>query len=271
MEWAAYEEVPAGGEKAGVEPASPAAVEEEEEEEDYIGPRAFKIDGELGPDAGPPMDGFDYLRRVRWEAKRVPKVVKSNIDPRQYDSRQTTFLTPPPDIAECPEALRPSPEWESTFLLNFDALRKDLAHRYEAMPKPKLAQPLPSIRDAQRWKQINLGIHRHGDERTLVTPTRPTMSVVMTLDIVSVRQLLEYHIRWAKKAKEVDEVHTQWLYALLSRLDKPIDADMASALRSLLRRLAEDRSRLESQQDQALPALNILITIIAKYFGQGGS
>jgi hypothetical protein len=27
----------------------------------------------------------------------------------------------------------------------------------------------------------------------------------------------------------------------------------------------------ESQQDQALPALNILITIIAKYFGQGGS
>lgn len=105
---------------------------------------------------------------------------------------------------------------------------------------------------------------------------------------VSVRQLLEYHIRWAKKAKEVDEVHTQWLYALLSRLDKPIDADMASALRSLLRRLAEDRCRLvrspscacacrsswpvqESQQDQALPALNILITIIAKYFGQGGS
>lgn len=66
MEWAAYEEVPAGGEKAGVEPASPAAVEEEEEEEDYIGPRAFKIDGELGPDAGPPMDGFDYLRRVRF-------------------------------------------------------------------------------------------------------------------------------------------------------------------------------------------------------------
>jgi hypothetical protein len=59
-----------------------------------------------------------------------------------------------------------------------------------------------------------------------------------------VRQLLEYHIRWAKKAKEVDEVHTQWLYALLSRLDKPIDADMASALRSLLRRLAEDRCRL---------------------------
>lgn len=90
------------------------------------------------------------------------------------------------------------------------------------MPKPKLAQPLPSIRvrtnkprplelgmsisveqqeretasnaktlnvllalqDAQRWKQINLGIHRHGDERTLVTPTRPTMSVLMNLDIV---------------------------------------------------------------------------------------
>lgn len=95
----------------------------------------------------------------------MPKVVKSNIDPRQYDryettdvvqktccscapgtdtllfphslthSRQTTFLTPPPDIAECPEALRPSPEWESTFLLNFDALRKVLHHpRHTAHP-----------------------------------------------------------------------------------------------------------------------------------------
>jgi len=73
MEWAAYEEVPAGGEEAGVEgPAPPAAVEEEEEEEDYIGPRAFKIDGELGPDAGPPMDGFDYLRRVRCLSQSLP-------------------------------------------------------------------------------------------------------------------------------------------------------------------------------------------------------
>lgn len=39
---------------------------EEEEDDDYIGPRAFRIDGEAGPEAGPPLDGFDYLRRVRW-------------------------------------------------------------------------------------------------------------------------------------------------------------------------------------------------------------
>jgi hypothetical protein len=84
------------------------------------------------------------------------------------------------------------------------------------MPKPKLAQPLPSIRvldshntkqkadgmtdgvcartrdvqDAQRWKQINLGIQRHGDERVAVTPTRPTMSVLMSLDIVRTPQLV---------------------------------------------------------------------------------
>jgi len=248
--------------------------EEEEEEDEYIGPRAFKIDGELGPEAGPPLDGFDYLRRVRWEAKRVPKVVRSNINPRHYDSLQTTFLTPPPDIAECPDALRPSTEWESTFLAGFEALRKDLAHRYQTQPKPPLAQPLPAIKDAQRWKQINLGISQRGSTTSQPArePARPTLSVIMNLDIVSVRQLLEYHLRWAKKAKEIDEVHAQWLYALMLRLDKPIDADMASGLRSLLRRLASDRARLaESPDDPALPALNILITIICKCFGQGGS
>ncbi len=221
------------------------------------------------------------------------------------------------------------------------------------MPKPKLAQPLPSIRVRPNLVRLSISVEQQNiDTASLTRPAGRTAveadqsghtstrrrahtghahsthhvgthesrhrtnadsllppvlmghtrwcSLERTHDTqVSVRQLLEYHIRWAKKAKEVDEVHTQWLYALLSRLDKPIDADMASALRSLLRRLAEDRCRLvrspscacacacacacrvvscrsswpmqESQQDQALPALNILITIIAKYFGQGGS
>ncbi len=166
------------------------------------------------------------------------------------------------------------------------------------MPKPKLAQPLPSIRVRPNLVRLSISVEQQNiDTASLTRPAGRTAveadqsghssprrrahtghahsthhvgahesrhrtnadsllppvlmghtrwcSLERTHDTqVSVRQLLEYHIRWAKKAKEVDEVHTQWLYALLSRLDKPIDADMASALRSLLRRLAEDRCRL---------------------------
>ena len=36
---------------------------------------------------GPPVDGMEYLRRVRWEAARCPAVVRADIDPRQFDRR----------------------------------------------------------------------------------------------------------------------------------------------------------------------------------------
>ncbi len=35
------------------------------DDEDSLIPRAFDVQGELGPEAGPPTNGFDYLRRVR--------------------------------------------------------------------------------------------------------------------------------------------------------------------------------------------------------------
>ncbi len=34
--------------------------------DDELLPRAFAVDGELPPEAGPPTSGEDYLRRVRY-------------------------------------------------------------------------------------------------------------------------------------------------------------------------------------------------------------
>jgi len=35
-------------------------------DEEELLPRAFAVAGELGPEAGPPTNGLDYLRRVRY-------------------------------------------------------------------------------------------------------------------------------------------------------------------------------------------------------------
>jgi len=45
-------------------------------------------------------------------------------------------------------------------------------------------------------------------------------------------------------------------------------ADSASALRQLLRIVCEFRANLSNPRHPALPSLNIIITVVAKYFGQ---
>lgn len=95
----------------------------EEESDDELMPKAFLVDGEMPLEDGPPTNGLEYLRRVRWEAKQSPKIVVSSIDPRMYDANQTrTWL--PPKIPEAPIEYLPSKEWEEDFLNSFKKLRQ---------------------------------------------------------------------------------------------------------------------------------------------------
>ncbi|CAI9770900.1 unnamed protein product [Fraxinus pennsylvanica] len=50
--------------------------EDDTTDEDYgsIQKPAFLVTGEPDFDSGPPQDGLEYLRRVRWEAEQIPKV-----------------------------------------------------------------------------------------------------------------------------------------------------------------------------------------------------
>jgi hypothetical protein len=59
-----------------------------------------------------------------------------------------------------------------------------------------------------------------------------------------------------------------WLFALLTRVELPLAPELGSELYSLVMRCATLRSRLTSLEDPLLPHLNILITLLEKYFGQ---
>jgi hypothetical protein len=61
-----------------------------------------------------------------------------------------------------------------------------------------------------------------------------------------------------------------WFFALLARLDKPIDGDMSSTLRSLFRSLAEIRASCpagDGLSDRVVHC-NMLLTIIDRCFEQ---
>eukprot|EP01113_Clastostelium_recurvatum_P001583 TRINITY_DN10644_c0_g1_i7.p1 TRINITY_DN10644_c0_g1~~TRINITY_DN10644_c0_g1_i7.p1 ORF type:complete len:351 (+),score=65.47 TRINITY_DN10644_c0_g1_i7:25-1053(+) len=96
---------------------------------------------------------------------------------------------------------------------------------------------------------------------------KPLLSVLFALDHVATTKLLLQHIQWFD-ARPLTSQRLLWLFGLLCRLEKPLDADVSAELRGLLRRLCVLRSQLTQPTDALLPPLNMLITVVTKYFGQ---
>ncbi|KAF9679118.1 hypothetical protein SADUNF_Sadunf07G0106800 [Salix dunnii] len=103
--------------------------EEDDSDDDYasIQRPAFTVEGEPDFDSGPPEDGLEYLRRVRWEAARIPKVKVAELDRSRVKKEQTVYMPQIPDIAKCPDYLLPSRQWEDAFLADFSELRMFLS------------------------------------------------------------------------------------------------------------------------------------------------
>ncbi|XP_054822726.1 uncharacterized protein LOC129321022 isoform X2 [Prosopis cineraria] len=100
--------------------------EDEESDSDYdsIQKPAFVVDGEPNFDLGPPEDGWEYLRRVRWEAAQIPKVKVAKLDRSKLNKEQSAYMPKIPDVAKCPEKLLPLKQWENAFLAEFLELRE---------------------------------------------------------------------------------------------------------------------------------------------------
>ncbi|CAI0397170.1 unnamed protein product [Linum tenue] len=108
--------------------------EEDDSDDDYasIQKPAFRIEGEPNFDSGPPEDGWEYLRRVRWEAARIPKVKVAKLDQHKIKKEQSVYMPQIPDIPKCPDHLLPSKTWEDAFLADFSQLRLLLARDEES-------------------------------------------------------------------------------------------------------------------------------------------
>ncbi|XP_070558255.1 gem-associated protein 2-like [Ptychodera flava] len=234
--------------------------------------------------AGAPTSGLEYLRRVRQEALQCEQVVVADIDVENFKNKQTVKVSAASGIEEAPEGLAASLEWQRYQTAFFSELREKLA-RHKArqkMTNPTSRSSLPKSSDEDGWCKLCFGNEfnnarcgQNSDGSTILETYQtedvsagvpPLISIIVSLNQVTVCQLLAFHIKWLSKMG-FSTRQGRWLYALLLCLEKPVLADFISLLRALARHCASLRARLE-KNDERLPELNLLICVVARYFDQ---
>ncbi|KAK9048522.1 hypothetical protein SSX86_032513 [Deinandra increscens subsp. villosa] len=258
--------------------------EDEDSDSEYasIQRPALYVTGEPDFDSGPPQDGLEYLRRVRWEAKRIPKVKTAKVERKVLNKEQTVYMPNIPDIAACPEHLMPSKEWEDVFLADFSKLRLALS---EVESSPTLSDQIESIPLAQSIMdnaiqenldfcqtddgtiviQESLDVNQTEDKTTI--SDWPSLRTIMEMEPRARVTMLRKRITSMEQMSYLGRPDCAWLFALCAAIDTPLDADTSASLRCLLRKCATLRAEKTSLDDEVI-MLNILATISGKYFGQ---
>lgn len=260
--------------------------ESDDSDDDYssIQRPAFKVTGEPDFDSGPPEDGLEYLRRVRWEALRLPKVKVAAVQGSKLNKEQTSYMPQIPDISSCLEHLLPLKKWEEAFLADFSELRLALSrleanigssrqlHSSTFVDKPHSSDQLPENIVLDKFDGLMSGedessISDAGDDPKSSPANSPTLSVILGMDAVGRVSMLRKQITAVQSLSALTMDDCLWLFALCAAVDTPVDADTCASLRSLLRKCANLRAD-KSKLDDEVIMLNILVTICGRYFGQ---
>ncbi|XP_076908387.1 uncharacterized protein LOC143565247 [Bidens hawaiensis] len=257
--------------------------EDEDSDSEYasIQRPALYVTGEPDFDSGPPQDGLEYLRRVRWEAKRIPKVKIAKVDKTVLNKEQTVYMPNIPDIAACPKHLMPSKEWEDVFLADFSNLRLalseaessdfSLADQTEPTPHAQtiidnaIQENLDFTNDDTLMVQENLDVNQTEDKTAI--NDLPSFRNIMEMEPRARVTMLRKRIVSVEQMSYLRRLDCAWLFALCAAIDTPLDADTSASLRCLLRKCAALRAAKTSLDDEVI-MLNILATVSGRYFGQ---
>ncbi|KAF9930986.1 gem (nuclear organelle) associated protein 2 [Linnemannia zychae] len=95
----------------------------------------------------------------------------------------------------------------------------------------------------------------------------PTPQFLIRLNQGHLIQLLKYHLRWLAE-NDIQEQEGKWLYALFLKLDPLVESDQVAILRNIAKKCAQIRSHFNSESGSRLATVNMIITIVARLFGQ---
>ncbi|KAJ0041615.1 hypothetical protein NL108_013827 [Boleophthalmus pectinirostris] len=229
---------------------------------------------------GPPRNPQEYLRQVQLEASMCPDVVVAQIDPKKLTKKQTVSAS----VASChsaPKGFSPSLSWQQKQVSTFSDVRQSITKNRTHWSSQSLDDnvQMPKITDEEGWRRFCLGrkvcLGTSSNAEAEPTPELdysqvgfpPFLSIVSRLNQSTVLVVLDILINWFEE-KDFAPQLGRWLYALLACLEKPLIPEAHSSIRQLARRCSHLRSTLESQDDEKLPALNLLICLVARYFEQ---
>lgn len=208
----------------------------------------------------------------------------------KYLVSDRTAVLPPPTENHTPGNCR---AWVDGTLSNFSVVREYLTTCQRQGVGGKLTErtPVPPMRDEYGWNLFCVGHeeaargHVVASEAPMTQDTKagnepapwsevpptghePSVELLLQLDQVMVRRVLPH---LTLHPTGYSHKRTAWLYALLSRLERPIHRDDAATLYGLLKDLALTRKKLDpSSQKDELARINVLICIVGLYFEQGG-
>ncbi|KAM4540431.1 gem-associated protein 2 [Fundulus diaphanus] len=232
--------------------------------------------------SGPPRNPQEYLRQVQLEASLCPDVVVAQIDPKKLKKKQTVNAS----VAGClaaPEGFSPSLSWQQRQVSRFSDVRQSITKNRTHWSNHTLDDnvQLPKLTDEEGWKRFCLGEKTYpgpsacgltdADQEPALDYSKvgfpPLLSIVSRFNQSTVLMLLDTLIGWFEEREFFPQLG-RWLYALLACLEKPLLPEAHSSIRQLARRCAQVRSTMNSQWDDNLPALNLLICLVARYFEQ---
>eukprot|EP01039_Chlorochromonas_danica_P003369 gene3369-3694_t len=220
------------------------------------------------------MDANQYLAWVRSQASRLPNIFRA--EARIAAQERISHVSVVEDIPPCPAPLQPDPSWEREVVAAFSDLRAHLEEVSSRGVERLIAVPV--MKDCLGWLRFCLGEDETISQyKAEVTGHSPSLQLILQLDQVLAQRVLLYLIDYLPTSSaKLSDLCGQWLYALLSRLEKPLHRDVVAALRTLYRWLCTRRLALHTATETAALAdgeevarLNLLAVLVGYYFGQG--
>ena len=252
--------------------------EGEDSDDETLRTKCLPLDA-IMPDfeSGEPTDGFEYIRRVKYEASRIPNVIVSDVNPRDYDAQRTPetlkrhgFITKGNGSLVNRSRLRilehakANSKWTKLFLSSFSNVRVSMQRALDAAEEENIAQKTRSI----------------GSRKYIASErfeTAPLLSDMVAIDDITVNTLFrKYCYAFTdkdeeKKYEKKEKIKHVWFYALAARVSMPLDGETQAAVRRASRVFAKLLSKVtdkEKKDENRVAALNIALTIAWKYFGQ---
>ncbi|GAB1600193.1 gem-associated protein 2-like [Argonauta hians] len=220
----------------------------------------------------PPMTGNEYLRRVRDEALCCPSVVVAkSLNKEAMNKKQNVHI-----LKDCcvpaPIGLEPLDQWKRKQVADFAKIRLTLS-KYRSTHETeikKVRQKLPSASEVEEWYKLCFGELKNpapNGTRSLKGGCLPLLSLVSVMEQSCIERLLNYHMNCFESIGFTHH-QGQWIFAMLTCLQKPLTPEACSAIRNLARICARLRALVKSPSDPHLTPLNLIICLVCHYFEQ---
>ncbi|KFM59244.1 Gem-associated protein 2, partial [Stegodyphus mimosarum] len=235
-----------------------------------------------------PMDGLDYLYRVRLEAAKYPKVAVSDIDTTHFAHLQNFKVENSNGFIIAKPGFAPDHKLQKAQLDLFLHHRRRILENRALLKKKFPRGVFPKSHEKEEWYTYCLGLEKLDEDTDAVVvpeisacePTAeneefhlnligkpPLLSIVTHLSQRVVIKLLSYQKDWLEEGMFTHD-NGVWIFALLACLEKPLYPDTHSLLRSISRLCSSLRAEIQDPDSTILKSLNIIIAIIANCFDQ---